>query len=75
MSRGWAGLGDVPLPEHVFCVGPVAHARLFPRTALVVHHGGAGTTTTTARAGVPQLVIPHAVDQYYWGGRVAELGL
>jgi len=41
----------------------------------VVHHGGAGTTTTAARAGAPQVVIPQIVDQPYWAGRVADLGI
>ena len=75
ISRGWAGLGDGPLPEGVFAVGSVSHARLFPRVAAVVHHGGAGTTTTAARAGVPQLVVPHVLDQFYWARRVSRLGL
>ena len=75
ISRGWAGLGDAALPSDVFIVDDVPHASLFPRAAAIVHHGGAGTTTTAARAGVPQLVIPHAVDQYYWSHRVEQLGI
>jgi sterol 3beta-glucosyltransferase len=43
--------------------------------AAIVHHGGAGTTTTAARAGVPQVVVPHIFDQIYWGERVRALGL
>jgi vancomycin aglycone glucosyltransferase len=31
ISRGWAGLGDGPLPEGVFAVGSVSHARPPPR--------------------------------------------
>ena len=75
ISEGWAGLGQGPLPESVFRTGPADHARLFPRMAAVVHHGGAGTTTTSARAGVPQIIVPHGVDQYYWGARVQALGV
>ncbi len=74
VSAGWAGLGEGPLPESVHRIGPVDHARLFPRVAAVVHHGGAGTTTTAARAGAPQIVIPHGVDQYYWAARMQALG-
>ena len=40
-----------------------------------MHHGGAGTTTTAARAGVPQILVPHVFDQFYWGKRIASLGL
>jgi UDP:flavonoid glycosyltransferase YjiC (YdhE family) len=75
VSEGWAGLGWTPLPEGVLAIGAVSHARLFPRVAAVVHHGGAGTTTTAARAGVPQVVVPHVLDQIYWGRRVEALGL
>ena len=56
-------------------VDDVPHELLFPRMAAIVHHGGAGTTSVAAWAGVPQLVVPHLLDQFYWGGRVAQLGL
>jgi UDP:flavonoid glycosyltransferase YjiC (YdhE family) len=75
VSRGWAGLGGAPLPEGVLEIGAVCHVRLFPRLAAIVHHGGAGTTTAAARAGVPQIVVPHFADQHYWGRRVELLGL
>jgi vancomycin aglycone glucosyltransferase len=75
LSAGWAGLGDVPLPESVCAIGPVPHAALFPRVAAVVHHGGAGTTTTAARAGAPQVLVPHVLDQFYWARRVEALGI
>jgi UDP:flavonoid glycosyltransferase YjiC (YdhE family) len=75
LARGWAGLGDGPLPDSVFRAGPLPHANLFPRLAAVIHHGGAGTTTTAARSGIPQIVIPHFLDQYYWGHRTHLLGV
>ena len=75
VSRGWAGLGGVPLPEGMLEIGAVCHVRLFPRLAAVVHHGGAGTTTAAARAGIPQIVVPHFADQHYWGRRVELLGI
>jgi UDP:flavonoid glycosyltransferase YjiC (YdhE family) len=31
--------------------------------------------TPAARAGAPQVVVPHWGDQPYWAGRVAELGI
>lgn len=75
LSAGWAQLGGVPLPESVIEIGPVTHPLLFPRCAAVVHHGGAGTTTNALRSGVPQVVVPHLADQFYWGRRVSELGI
>lgn len=75
ISRGWAELGGGALPDEVFVTDPVSHAALFPRMAGIVHHGGAGTTATAARAGVPQLLVPHLLDQFYWARRVQLLGL
>jgi vancomycin aglycone glucosyltransferase len=75
VSEGWAGLGRVALPEGVLAIGEVSHALLFPRVAAVVHHGGAGTTASAARAGVPQIVVPHLLDQFYFARRVTLLGL
>lgn len=75
VSRGWARLGDQPLPPTVLAIGSVPHGKLFPRCGAVVHHGGAGTTTAAARAGVPQVVVPHYADQFYWAHRAWTLGL
>jgi vancomycin aglycone glucosyltransferase len=75
LHRGWAGLGDVDLPEEIFLAGAVSHPKLFPRLAAVVHHGGAGTTANALRAGVPQVVVPHIVDQFYWASHVRRLGV
>ena len=75
VSEGWAGLGDGALPANVIRSGSVAHASLFPRCAVVVHHGGAGTTTRAAQAGVPQVIVPHLLDQYWWGKRIMNMGL
>ncbi len=43
--------------------------------ALVIHHGGSGTTAYALRAGVPSMIIPFMFDQFYWGRRLAELGV
>lgn len=63
------------LPENIFPVTNVPHEWLFPRMAAVMHHGGAGTTAAGLRAGVPAIIVPMAVDQFFWGKRVAELGV
>ncbi|MGH3857467.1 MAG: glycosyltransferase, partial [Pseudonocardiaceae bacterium] len=75
VARGWADLALIDDRDDCFSVGEVNHQALFARVAAVVHHGGAGTTTTAARAGAPQVVVPQVVDQPYWAGRVAELGI
>lgn len=76
LSTGWSGLGtDRPLPENIFLIKDTPHRWLFPQMAAIVHHGGAGTTGAALSAGVPSLIVPHFGDQYYWGRRVAELGV
>ena len=73
---GWAGLDRfVTDADDVLAVSAVSHAAVLPRVALAVHHGGAGTTTAAARAGVPQVILPHILDQFYWAHRIERLGL
>ncbi|GAA4104200.1 glycosyltransferase [Actinomadura miaoliensis] len=60
--------------DDVLAVRDVPHSWLFPQTAAVVHHGGAGTTAAGLRAGVPTVVCPFFGDQPYWAERVNALG-
>jgi len=69
------GRVSVPNAGDCFFAGNVPHRFLFPRLAAVIHHGGAGTTSTAAWAGVPQIIIPHILDQYYWADRIHRTGL
>lgn len=75
LSSGWAGLGDGELPDSICRIGPVSHHALLPRMRAAVHHGGSGTTAAVARAGIPQLILPHLMDQYYWGREIHRHGL
>jgi vancomycin aglycone glucosyltransferase len=75
VSKGWAGLDVIDDAADCLALGDVSHELLFPRVAVVVHHGGAGTTAAAARAGIPQVVTPMYGDQFYWAGRVEHLGI
>jgi sterol 3beta-glucosyltransferase len=72
---GWGGLSPDELPPEIFAVDWVPFDWLLPRVAAAVHHGGAGTTAASLRAGVPTIVVPFFLDQFYWGRRVFELGV
>jgi vancomycin aglycone glucosyltransferase len=74
VSRGWADLELIDDSPDCMVVGDLSHDVLFPRVAAVVHHGGAGTTAASARAGVPQVITPMFGDQFYWAGRIVDLG-
>jgi vancomycin aglycone glucosyltransferase len=75
VSRGWAELELVDQGSDSIAIGDVNQQLLFPRVAVVVHHGGAGTTIAAARAAVPQVVVPMFSDQPFWASRVRELGI
>lgn len=76
LAGGWAELDrHVAGADDILAVKAVPHHAVLPRVAAIVHHGGAGTTTAAARAGVPQVILPHLLDQYYWAHRIERLGL
>jgi vancomycin aglycone glucosyltransferase len=76
IAGGWASLEThVREAGDVITLDNAPHSLIFPRVAAAVHHGGAGTTTAAARAGVPQVLLPHILDQYYWAHRIQVLGL
>jgi UDP:flavonoid glycosyltransferase YjiC (YdhE family) len=75
IAAGWSGLGQQALPPGWRSVAAAPHAQLFPRMAVVVHHGGSGTTAQALRAGVPQVVLPLILDQYHHAHRLYRGGL
>ncbi|MFF8835590.1 glycosyltransferase [Streptomyces sp. NPDC015130] len=72
VQRGWAGLGAGG--DDILTVDEVPHSLLFPRTAAVVHHAGAGTTAAVLRAGVPTVPVPIQFDAAFWASRLTALG-
>jgi sterol 3beta-glucosyltransferase len=78
MAWSWSplqgNLGRQNLSETIFQLDFVPYGWLFPRMTGVAIHGGSGTTAAALRAGVPTLIVPFLMDQFYWGRRVFELG-
>lgn len=75
VAAGWAGFGAGTLPPGWRVVRDAPHALLFPRTAVVVHHGGSGTTAQALRAGVPQVLLPLILDQFHHAHRLHLAGI
>ncbi|MDF1679603.1 glycosyltransferase [Ponticaulis sp.] len=76
LSAGLAKKLDGPVGDQHVIVGQVPHDRIFPKCAAILHHGGAGTLDTALRAGVPQIIMPRHLDQFWhadalWRGGVA----
>jgi UDP:flavonoid glycosyltransferase YjiC (YdhE family) len=69
------GAGAGPDRAAIHRTSYVPHAKAMPRCRAVLHHGGIGTVFAAARAGVPQLVAPRMLDQFFWADRVVDLGI
>jgi len=63
------------LPDGVAEFDYAPFSELFPRAAVIVHHGGIGTTGLAMRSGRPMLVMPCAWDQPDHAERVTRLGI
>ncbi|XP_073159145.1 sterol 3-beta-glucosyltransferase isoform X2 [Henckelia pumila] len=55
--------------------GDVPYNWLFPKCAAAIHHGGSGSTAAALHAGIPQVICPFVLDQYYWAERMFWLGV
>jgi sterol 3beta-glucosyltransferase len=65
----------VNLPRNFYVIGDTPHDWLFPRTSMVIHHGGSGTTHSATRSGRPSVVLPFAADQFFWAEQLRRQGL
>jgi sterol 3beta-glucosyltransferase len=72
---GWNSRDSLNLPPNFCIIDDTPHDWLFPRTSLIIHHGGSGTTHSTARAGVPSVVLPFAADQFFWAEQLRRKGI
>ena len=62
------------LPHGIAAFEYAPFEQVFSRAAAIVHSGGIGTTGQALKSGRPQLVVPHAHDQFDNAARVARLG-
>jgi rhamnosyltransferase subunit B len=63
------------LPDTVAHFRYVPFSLLLPRAGAFVHHGGVGSTSQGMAAGIPQLLMPLAHDQFDNAERLRRLGL
>jgi UDP:flavonoid glycosyltransferase YjiC (YdhE family) len=75
IGKFWDEPSEFTNSNDIFFIAKYPHRYLFPRMTVVIHHGGAGTTASSAISGVPQIIVPHVLDQYYWGHQVYKAGL
>ncbi|XP_010454801.1 PREDICTED: sterol 3-beta-glucosyltransferase UGT80A2-like isoform X1 [Camelina sativa] len=60
----------------LFCFsGMVPYNWLFRRCAAAIHHGGSGSVAAALQAGLPQIICPFMLDQFYWAEKMYWLGV
>ncbi|MFG2912006.1 glycosyltransferase [Kitasatospora sp. NPDC048298] len=74
LQSGWSELAAED-SDSALTIGDTPHDWLFPRTAAVVHHAGAGTTAAALRSGTPTVPVPAQLDAPFWSARLARLGV
>ncbi len=75
ITNFWKKSSEYESASDVFFIKNYPHLQLFPETCAIVHHGGAGTTATAAISGVPQVIVPHILDQYFHGHKIFKAGM
>lgn len=65
----------LPLPAGMMHADYLPFGALLPHAAALVHHGGIGSCAQALQAGVPQVIMPMAHDQFDNAACVARLGL
>ncbi|XP_038681893.1 UDP-sugar-dependent glycosyltransferase 52 isoform X2 [Tripterygium wilfordii] len=62
--------------NRLFCYsGMIPYNWLLPRCSLAIHHGGSGSTAASLCAGIPQVICPFMLDQFYWAEKMFWLGV
>jgi L-demethylnoviosyl transferase len=64
-----------PFPPGVLEAGWVPVGQALEVCSLVVHHGGAGTAMSALAAGIPQVILPNATDQFVTAATLADGGV
>ena len=75
VSKGWGAIESTTDQENCLFVDEVPYDLLFPRVAMMVHHGGIGTLAAAARAGVPQAAFPFMADQFMNRKEMIRIGI
>ncbi len=75
IQAGWAGLTIERPHSEMRRVERVSHDQLFKYASMVIHHGGAGTTASVLHSGIPNIIIPHIGDQWFFASEVKRLGV
>ncbi|XP_039043351.1 sterol 3-beta-glucosyltransferase UGT80B1 isoform X1 [Hibiscus syriacus] len=76
-NQRWSVLKGISLfDSRLFCFsGMIPYNWLFPKCVAAIHHGGSGSTAAALHAGIPQIICPFMLDQFYWAEKMFWLGV
>jgi len=76
INTSWGGI-ELPDGEidFIHSVSDIPYDFLFPRVSAAIHHGGSGTTHSALRCQVPQAIVPHIGDQFFWNRCIETSGV
>lgn len=63
------------LPPEAVIEQALDFSTTLPKMAAAIHHGGAGVTHALVTHGVPQIIVPHAADQFHQAQGVVRSGV
>lgn len=61
--------------QNILLMKTAKHEDLFPRCAVLVHHGGSGTTIASLRSGRPTIITPILYDQFEYAKLMVRKGI
>eukprot|EP01132_Coremiostelium_polycephalum_P005278 gene5278-6571_t len=71
----WSKYKDFQETDKMIMVENVDHGYLFPKSKLIIHHGGVGSTAAVLKSGTPSIVTHLYADQPFFGQRIQDLGV
>jgi UDP:flavonoid glycosyltransferase YjiC (YdhE family) len=75
LLSGHAGHIPPRLPPTIRAFHYAPFSQLLPHCAALVHHGGIGTSAQAMAAGIKQIIMPFAFDQFDNAARIQRLGI
>jgi sterol 3beta-glucosyltransferase len=75
LGYGWTEISDSDLPDGCLLLNSLSFAQIFPKMSVVIHAGAPDVTMQALRAVVPQITLPHTVEQAFWANRSHALGV
>ncbi|MCB0112294.1 MAG: hypothetical protein KDE53_40500, partial [Caldilineaceae bacterium] len=63
------------LPPETVIEQAIEFSTTLPKMAAAIHHGGAGVTHALVTHAVPQIIVPHAADQFHQAQGVVRSGI